>query len=182
MIFLVSLGVVLLIILVWFVITYNKFVSLKAKVDEAFSSMDVFLKKRYDLIPNLVSTVKGYASHEKTTFQKVVEARGNALNGNIQERAKAEGELSNALSKLLMLKESYPALKADLQFKQLSEELTNIEGEIEKSRRYYNGSARQLNEYAKKITSCIMDSLARVKEIEYFTIKEEERENVKVEF
>lgn len=181
MVWLIILAIIV-VILIWFIATYNKFVTLRAKVDEAFSSMDVFLKKRYDLIPNLVSTVKGYASHEKNTLKEVVEARGKALNGNVKQRAEAEGELSSALSRLLMLKESYPELKADSQFKELSGELTSIEGEIERSRRYYNSSARGLNEYARKIPSCFVASFMKIEQVEYFTVNEEERKNVKVEF
>ena len=104
------------IILIWAVATYNKLISFRMKVKEGLSTIDVFLKKRYDLIPNLVETVKGYASHEKTTLNQVIEARNKAISAPIEDKSKYEGELSNALSKLLMLSENYPNLKADSQF------------------------------------------------------------------
>lgn len=175
--------VIAIIILIWFITTYNRFVTLRAKVKEAYSTMDVFLKKRYDLIPNLVSTVKGYAAHEKTTLEEVVEARGKALSGSGADKAKAEGELTNALSKLLMLKEAYPELKADTQFNKLSDNLSHLEEEIERSRRYYNGVVRALNEYILKVPSCIVASIMKVKEEAYFEVSSDsERENIKVEF
>ena len=99
---------IVVIILIWAVATYNKLINLRMKVKESFSTIDVFLKKRYDLIPNIVETVKGYATHEKTTLNQVVEARNRAVSAPIEERGKYEGELSNALSRLFMLSESYP--------------------------------------------------------------------------
>lgn len=171
------------VVVIWGVATYNKLVSLRMNVKEGFSTIDVFLKKRYDLIPNLVETVKGYAVHEKETLQNVIQARGNAISSSPQEKSKYEGELSNALSKLLMISENYPDLKADNQFINLQKELQNIESEIEKSRRYYNGTVKNLNKTVQSVPSCIIASLFKFKEEPFFELENsEQRENIKVKF
>jgi len=180
-------GIVILVLVIvlvfWFVSMYNKLVSLRMNVKEGFSTIDVFLKKRYDLIPNLVETVKGYANHENETLSKVIEARGNAISASPQDKSKCEGDLSNALSKLLMISESYPDLKADTQFINLQNQLQNIESEIEKSRRYYNGVVKEFNTTIKKVPTCIIASLFKFKEEPFFEIEnKDERENVKVQF
>lgn len=180
-------GIVILVLVIllvfWFVSIYNKLVSLRMNVKEGFSTIDVFLKKRYDLIPNLVETVKGYANHENETLSKVIEARGNAISASPQDKSKCEGDLSNALSKLLMISESYPDLKADTQFINLQNQLQNIESEIEKSRRYYNGVVKEFNTTIKKVPTCIIASLFKFKEEPFFEIEnKDERENVKVQF
>ena len=175
--------IVLVLIVLWAVTTYNKLVSLRINVREGFSTIDVFLKKRYDLIPNLVETVKGYASHEKDTLNQVVAARGNAISSSPQDKLKYEGELSNALSKLLMISENYPDLKANSQFINLQNELKNIESEIEKSRRYYNGTVKNLNKSIQTVPSCIVASLFGFKEEPFFELENtEERKNVQVKF
>ena len=144
---------------------------------------DVFLKKRYDLIPNLVETVKGYAKHEKDTLSQVVEARSKAVSCSPEEKAKYEGELSNALSRLLMISENYPDLKADTQFVNLQNQLQQIESEIEKSRRYYNGLVRELNTFIQKVPTCIVASMFKFKEEPFFELENKsERENIKVQF
>ena len=166
------------IILIWAVATYNKLISFRMKVKEGLSTIDVFLKKRYDLIPNLVETVKGYASHEKTTLNQVIEARNKAISAPIEDKSKYEGELSNALSKLLMLSENYPNLKADIQFLNLQEQL-----QTEKSRRYYNGAVRILNTSIQKVPTCIIASLFKFSKEPFFEIENDnERENIKVKF
>ena len=171
------------VVVIWGVSTYNKLVSLRMNVKEGFSTIDVFLKKRYDLIPNLVETVKGYAAHEKETLQNVVQARGNAISSSPQYKSKYEGELSNALSRLLMISENYPDLKADNQFINLQKELQNIESEIEKSRRYYNGTVKNLNKTVQSVPSCIIASLFKFKEESFFELENTaERENIKVKF
>lgn len=179
----IAIGIIA-VVLIWFIVTYNSFISLKAKVKESFSTMDVFLKKRYDLIPNLVETVKGYTSHEKDTLEEVVRARNSAISTkNVSEKLKNEGELTNALSRLLMLQENYPNLKADTQFINLQDSLNKIEDEIERSRRYYNGVVRKLNEKVKMIPSCIIASIMNINEEPYFEIEDtNERNNVKVKF
>lgn len=171
------------VVVIWGVATYNKLVSLRMNVREGFSTIDVFLKKRYDLIPNLVETVKGYAAHEKGTLERVVEARGNAISSSPEDKSKYEGELSNALSRLLMISENYPDLKADSQFINLQKELQNIELEIEKSRRYYNGTVNNLNKAVQSVPSCIIASLFKFKEESFFELENmEERQNVQVKF
>lgn len=175
--------IILVAIVLWCIATYNKLISLRMNVKEGFSTIDVFLKKRYDLIPNLVETVKGYAGHEKETLQNVIEARGNAISSSTEEKSKYEGELSNALSRLLMLSENYPDLKADSQFMNLQKELQGIESEIEKSRRYYNGTVKNLNKTIQSIPSCIIASLFNFNEEPFFELENaEERENVQVKF
>ncbi|KHS57286.1 membrane protein [Terrisporobacter othiniensis] len=171
------------VVIIWGAATYNKLVSLRMNVKEGFSTIEVFLKKRYDLIPNLVETVKGYATHEKGTLEQVIQARGNAISSSPKDKSKYEGELSNALSRLLMISENYPDLKADLQFINLQKELQNIESEIEKSRRYYNGTVNNLNKVIEKVPSCIIASLFKFKEEPFFELENiEERQNVQVKF
>ena len=173
----------IVIVALWIAMTYNKLVSLRMKVKEGFSTIDVFLKKRYDLIPNLVETVKGYATHEKDTLSQVVEARGKAVSSSPEEKAKYEGELSNALSRLLMISENYPDLKADAQFINLQNQLQSIESDIEKSRRYYNGIVREFNTSIQKIPTCIVASMFKFKEEPFFELENKsERENIKVQF
>lgn len=182
MVGIIIIGVILLIVF-WFIATYNKLISLRMKVKEGFSTIDVFLKKRYDLIPNLVETVKGYAKHEKDTLSQVVEARGKAVSCSPEDKAKYEGELSNALSRLLMISENYPDLKADTQFVNLQNQLQEIESEIEKSRRYYNGLVRELNTNIQKVPTCIIASVFKFKEEPFFELENKsERENIKVQF
>ena len=173
----------IVIVALWIAMTYNKLVSLRMKVKEGFSTIDVFLKKRYDLIPNLVETVKGYAKYEKDTLSQVVEARSKAVSSSPEDKAKYEGELSNALSRLLMISENYPDLKADAQFINLQNQLQSIESDIEKSRRYYNGIVREFNTSIQKIPTCIVASMFKFKEEPFFELENKsERENIKVQF
>ena len=174
---------IIVIVALWIAMTYNKLVSLRMKVKEGFSTIDVFLKKRYDLIPNLVETLKGYAKQEKDTLSQVVEARSKAVSSSPEDKAKYEGELSNALSRLLMISENYPDLKADAQFINLQNQLQSIESDIEKSRRYYNGIVREFNTSIQKIPTCIVASMFKFKEEPFFELENKsERENIKVQF
>jgi LemA protein len=128
------------------VAVYNKLVKFRTLVDEAWSGINVQLKKRHDLIPNLMETVRGYAAHEKETFESVTLARNTAIQAqSVKTQEVAENQLSGALSRLLAVSERYPELKANQNFLQLQEQLGTIEGDIEKSRRYYNGAVRQKN-------------------------------------
>lgn len=125
---------------------YNKLVKLKTLVEEAWSGIDVQLKKRHDLIPNLVETVKGYATHEKETFQKVTEARNQAVSAkSVKDQEVAENTLNRAMMNLFAVAEQYPELKANTNFLKLQDELSSIEAAIEKARRYYNGTVREKN-------------------------------------
>jgi LemA protein len=140
-------GLIILGVLVLLVIyIYNSLVRAKVRTDEAWSDISVQLKRRYDLIPNLVNTVKGYASHEKTVFEDVTEARAQALNAQtVTEAAKADNQFQAALKSLFAVAEAYPDLKANQSFQQLQAELVDTEDKIQAARRFYNGAARDLN-------------------------------------
>ena len=137
---------VVALVLLYGVSVYNKLVRFRTLVEEAWSGISVQLKKRHDLIPNLVETVKGYATHERETFESVTQARTTAMQAHdVKAQEAAENQLSGALMRLMAVAESYPELKANENFMQLQGQLSSIEGDIEKSRRYYNGSVRQKN-------------------------------------
>ncbi|NLB89766.1 MAG: LemA family protein [Clostridiales bacterium] len=173
---------ILVLVAIWAISTYNRFVGMRTRVEEAFSTIDVFLKKRYDLIPNVVETVKGYAGHEKETLEAVISARNKAVSSTPEERGEAEGELTNALSRLLMLSEAYPDLKANTNFMELQKQLGTLESEIEKARRYYNGIAAQMNTAIQQFPSNIIASRFGFIQAPFFEAEETHRENVKVEF
>ncbi len=178
----VIIGVVFVIIM-WLIATYNAFVSLRNKTDEAFSTMDVYLKKRYDLVPNLVETVKGYAAHEQETFQKVTEARNLAMSSqNVAERQLNENNLSQVLKSLFALAENYPLLKADTGFVQLQKQLQELEDEISQSRKYYNAVVKMMNTKVEMFPSNIVASLMGFRKYPFFMAESGERENVRVQF
>lgn len=181
--FLVIGGVVVL-VLFWFIGVYNTFVKLKNSIEEAFSTMDVYLKKRYDLIPNLVNTVKGYAKHESETFEKVIKARNSAMNaGNVEERLENENVISGALKSIFALAESYPELKANTNFLDLQNQLQRTEDEIANSRKYYNAVVKEYNTKRETIPSSIVASMFHFEKRPLFEVSEAaERENVTVEF
>lgn len=163
---------------------YNRLVKLKTMVQEAWSSIDVMLKKRHDLIPNLVETVKGYATHERSTLDSVTQARANAISANtVAEKETAEKNLSQAMMKLNAVAEQYPDLKANTNFQQLQGELTNIEGDIEKSRRYYNGTVRENNILVDTFPSNIIANMFRFVKSPFFELTNSaEREVPQVKF
>ena len=145
MVLLIVLAIIALVLL-YGVVVYNKLVRFRTLVDEAWSGINVQLKKRHDLIPNLMETVKGYATHERETFESVTRARTSAIQGqDVKAQEVAESQLSGALMRLMAVAERYPDLKANQNFMQLQEQLGIIETDIEKSRRYYNGAVRQKN-------------------------------------
>ena len=176
--------VVLAVLIIWFIATYNGFVSLKNKVEEAFSTMDVYLVKRYDLIPNLVETVKGYAAHQKETLEKVVSARSLAMNAHsMDEKIAQEQNLSGLLGRLLAISESYPDLKANTNFIDLQRQLKDMEGEIANARKYYNGVVKAFNTRTETIPSNLIAGICGFKKMPLFVVKDEaQRENVKVSF
>ena len=142
----IALVIIIAIVVLYGVTVYNKLVRFRTLVDEAWSGINVQLKKRHDLIPNLMETVRGYASHERETFESVTLARNTAIQAqSVKSQEVAENQLSGALSRLLAISERYPELKANQNFMQLQEQLGIIETDIEKSRRYYNGAVRQKN-------------------------------------
>ncbi len=168
----------------WGVVTYNSFIQWKLKVEEAFSTMDVYLKKRYDLIPNLVETVKGYAKHESETLEAVIQARNAAVSASTPtEKIEAEKGISGTLGRLFALAESYPDLKANTNFMSLQNSLKEMETEIASSRKYYNGVVKNYNTKCATIPSNIIASLCNFKPFPMFEISDEsQRENVKVSF
>lgn len=170
--------------ILWGIGIFNRFVKLNALVEEAWSGIDVQLKKRYDLIPNLVETVKGYASHEKETFENVTRARANAQNAStVGEQQVAENQLNRSLMNLFAVAEQYPELKANENFLKLQDELSSVEADIEKSRRYYNGTARDKNILVDSFPSNIVASLFGFAKSAFFEIDQaEQREAPKVQF
>lgn len=185
---------VLVVLGLWGISAYNKFVQLTQRTKEAWADIDVQLKRRYDLIPNLVETVKGYASHEQGTFDAVTNARAEATKihvdpanitpEQIAAMSGAENALTGALGKLLAVAEAYPDLKANQNFSQLQTELSDTENKIQAARRFYNGNVRDLAIALQSFPSNVIGSMFGFKEEQYFDLDEnaEERENVAVKF
>ena len=172
------------IVLLYGVSVYNKLVKFRNLVQEAWSSIDVMLKKRYDLIPNLVETVKGYATHERETLDSVTQARTMAKNaGSVQEKEAAEKNLNQAMMNLFAVAEQYPDLKANTNFQQLQNELSSLESDIEKSRRYYNGTARENNTLVESFPSNIIANMYKFEKVPFFELQNTaEREVPSVKF
>lgn len=181
--FLIPLIIIVLLVL-FVVLTYNKMISLRNQADEAWSDIDVQLKRRYNLIPNLIETVKGYALHESTVLTQITEARSNAINAtNIQEQGKAENMLSGALKSLFAVSENYPDLKANESFIQLQNELVDTEDKIQAARRFFNTTVRDLNTKLQVFPSNILASMFHFTTREFFQIEDAaEKEVVKVSF
>jgi LemA protein len=179
----IILGIVVIII-VWGIATYNGLIQLKNKGEEAFATMDVYLKKRYDLIPNLVETVKGYAKHESETLEKVISARNLAVSANsVEESANAEKALAGSLKSLLAIAEAYPDLKANTNFINLQQQLNQIENDIANARKYYNAVVRQFNTKCEMFPSVIIANMGGfIKKPMFEVDTPQERENVKVQF
>jgi LemA protein len=159
--------------IVYAILQYNKLVRLNIRVDEAFAQIEVQLKRRADLIPNLVETVKGYASHEKEALEKVVQARAASTTASsLHDVAAADGALTNALRGLLAVAEAYPDLKASNNFLQLQEELSTTENKVSFSRQFYNDNVRTLNTAVKTIPSSFFVGLAKVGEREFYEVED----------
>lgn len=178
---------VLAIAIVWIIATYNGLIKGKNRVDEAFSDIDVQLKRRYDLIPNLVETVKGYMTHERETLVKLTEARSKAMqthdsNASLAEKEAAENALSNTLKSLFAVTENYPELKASQNFLQLQDELTDTENKIQASRRFYNGNVRDFNTSIQVFPTNLIANMLKFKAYDFFKTDEAERKNVEVKF
>ena len=163
---------------------YNGLVTLRNRTKEAWSEIDVQLRRRYDLIPNLVETVKGYAKHEKELFEKVTKARAEAINASgIKDQAKAENMLSDTLKSLFAVAENYPNLRASENFQKLQDELTDTENKVESARRFYNGNVRDLNIKVESFPSSIVAGMFGFKQMELFEIVESQaKEPVEVKF
>ena len=176
-------ALLIIIFFAWYISTYNTLQRLKNLVEEGWATIDVQLKKRYDLIPNLVEMVKGYAQHEKETLEAVIKARNVAMNAQGDNRIAAENELSSTLKSLFKLQESYPQLRANANFMGLQNQLSRIETEIASARRYYNGTVKELNT---KMDMFFVGWIARRMRLEkrkYFELdSKEERKAVKVSF
>ena len=179
--------IIVAIIVMAIIVLYNGLIRLKNRVDEAWADIDVQLKRRYDLIPNLVETVKGYAEHEKKTLDSVVQARNSAMNtsadANMEEKLKAENALSSTLKSIFALSEAYPDLKANQNFLELQRELTDTEDKIQASRRFYNTNVRDFNTKLQAFPTNIFGKMLGFKDRKFFEITDaKEREVVDVKF
>ena len=175
---------VAVVVAVWLVTAYNGLVVLRQRVKNAWAQVDVQLRRRYDLIPNLVATVKGYAKHEQETFTRVTEARARAINaGTVNEQVGAENMLTGALKSLFAVVEAYPELKADAGFRQLQDELSNTESKIAFSRQFYNDTVQKFNTRIEVFPNNIVAGVFGFKGADYFNLEEPEaRSPVAVDF
>lgn len=175
---------VIVLVVLWGISVYNGLVNKKANVEEGWSSIDVFLKKRNDLIPNLVETVKGYATHESKTLQNVIEARNLSSNAKTtKEQGAAESQMQSAMMNLFAISENYPDLKANANFISLQQELSSLEDDIEMARRYYNGKVKENNVAIEVFPSNIIANNFKFTKAEFFEIENKaEREPTKVSF
>ena len=175
--------VVVAVIVVWIIIAFNSLVVLKNRAKEAWADIDVQLKRRYDLIPNLVETVKGYATHERELFEKVTKARASAMSAQgAKEKAGAENMLSDTLKSLFAVSENYPDLKASTNFLELQRELSDTEDKIQAARRFYNTNVRDLSIKIETFPTNIIASSFGFKQMELFEAAGAEKEAVKVKF
>jgi len=180
----IVLGVIVALVL-YLVFKYNGFVTLKNRTQEAWADIDVQLKRRYDLIPNLVNTVKGYASHESGTFEKISEARSRAMQaGSMSEKGEAENQLTGTLKSLFAISEAYPELKANTNFIELQRELSDTENKIMASRRFYNGNVRDFNTGVAMFPANIIASMFKFTAMEFFELENDsvEKNPVEVKF
>jgi LemA protein len=174
----------IIILAIWVIFAYNRFITLINNAKEAWSDIDVQLKRRYDLIPNLVNTVKGYATHESTAFEKVTQARAVAMGaGNVADKGKAENMLTGALKSVFAIAEAYPELKANQNFLSLQTELSDTENKIQASRRFYNGNVRDLNIAIEAFPGNVIAARFHFAKMELFTLEEEAaKQPVEVKF
>jgi LemA protein len=175
--------IVVAVIAFWLITTYNGLIKLRNMTEEAWSDIDVQTKRRYDLIPNLVETVKGYASHEAGVFEEVTKARSVAMNAKgPQEKAQAENMLAGTLKTLFAVAENYPELKANVNFLDLQKTLTEIEDKIQAARRFYNGNVRDLNTKLQVFPTNLIAGALGFKSREFFEAEAAAKENVQVKF
>lgn len=173
-----------LLLLVLFLVAglYNRLVRLRNEAEEAFKSIDVFLKQRYDLIPNLVNTIKGYTAHESGTLEKIVQLRSQAMAAAPPDKGASEAALSGALKSLFALAESYPDLKANDEFLKLQETLNNLEESIQRARRYYNATVRDFSIAIESFPNNLFAGMLGFRKMAYFDVPENETQNVEVRF
>jgi len=180
----IALAIIVAVVL-YLIVKYNGFIVLKTRAQEAWADIDVQLKRRYDLIPNLVSAVKGYATHESSAFEKVSEARSKAMQAATPtEKGEAENVLSGTLKSLFAISEAYPELKANTNFLQLQSELSDTENKIQASRRFYNGNVRELNTSIDKFPGNMIARMFKFIKMDFFQLEENsvEKEPVAVKF
>jgi LemA protein len=176
-----AIGLVIILLVIWLVVSYNRLVKLRVQADAAWADIDVQLKRRHDLIPNLVETVKGYAAHERTTFEKVTEARARALTAaGPASRAQAEGALTEALHSLWAVAENYPQLRAAENFAELQSEISRVEDQIQLARRYYNAVVRDLNVRIAQFPSNLVAALFSFQTREFFEAGATDRDSPEV--
>ncbi|BDF59366.1 membrane protein [Christensenellaceae bacterium] len=175
---------IVVIIVIWYIVAYNNFIKMKNSIEEAFATIDVYLKKRFDLIPNLVETVKGYAQHEKGTLEQVTAARSNVANSTTtEERLQNENILTGTLRSLFAVAEAYPDLKANTNFLDLQNQLNMVETDIANARKYYNANVRMFNTKLETFpTNLIARKFKFTKQPMFEVENQQERENVKVQF
>ena len=176
--------IILGVLVLWFIVAYNGFVRLITRAKEAWADIDVQLKRRYDLIPNLIETVKGYTKHESLAFENVTKARSAAMGaGNLADKGKAENMLTGALKSIFAISEAYPDLKANQNFLSLQAELSDTENKIQASRRFYNTNVRDLNIKTDSFPSNLIAKIFSFAKMEFFQLEEEAaKEPVKVKF
>jgi LemA protein len=174
---------IVVVAIIWLIYIFNGLITLKNRTQEAASDIDVQLKRRHDLIPNLIETVKGYAAHEKGVFEKVTQARANAINAQgLEAKGKAENMLTDALKSVFAVAENYPDLKASQNFLQLQDELSDTENKIQAARRFYNGNARDFNIKIEVFPNNMVAGSLGFKKFDFFQAEAGEKENVKVQF
>ena len=175
--------VIVVLLVLWVISTYNSLVSLRNKVKDQWAQIDTVLKRRFDLIPNLVETVKGYAKHESDTLEAVIQARNTYVSASAPEdQMKADGELTKAISKLFALSEAYPELKANENFNSLQKELSETEDKIQYARQFYNDIVRKYNTKRETFPTVLIAGMLGFKEVNFFEASSEERQNVQVKF
>lgn len=170
------------VIVLYIVFLFNSLITLKNRVENAWSQIDVQLKRRFDLIPNLINTVKGYMKHEKGVLTEVTNARTALINGSMKDKAKASNQITEALKSIFAVAENYPQLKANENFKLLQEELAGTEGKISYARQFYNDNVMEFNNKLQKIPTNVIGKMLGFKEKEFFKVEEGEKKPVKVEF
>ena len=180
-IWLIIIGVLAVVVL-YLIASFNRLIGLKNRANNAWSQIDVQLKRRYDLIPNLVNAVKGYMKHEKGTLTDITKMRSQLVSGSVQEKAKASNMISDALKTIFAVAENYPKLQASENFKMLQEELSGTESKIAYARQFYNDTVMGLNNSIQQFPSSVVAGMMSLKEREFFKTEESEKKNVKVEF
>lgn len=171
------------VVVLYFISVYNRLVRLKNQAEEAWSGITVQLKRRYDLIPNLINCVKGYAAHEQETFEKIIKMRNSAMNAQAPaEKAAAENDFSKTIKSLFALSENYPDLKANTNFIELQQSLNTVEDDLQNARRYYNATVRNLNTAVDSFPSNIIANKYGFDKMIFFNTDESEKQNVKVSF